>query len=244
MKYLVILLIIIGAIVYWLTRVYNDLQARMQDIREQLSNLQAALKKRMDLAHQIVDIAKDYGDHEKLTHMTISQNTTTLQNMQLLSQNYPALKANTTYNSLMDKLERLEDQILSQRKDYNHAVKLYNRERNRFPAVLIAERLSFGIAPYYELEDPDFIEKVKIFERDDSETIKQIVHEQTKALGTTMHKAGDKIKQKIGEGQEFAQKKIDEHQAKKEQTDSVHEPSEPQDAPNQSDVPQKPIDHS
>lgn len=219
MKFLIFLIIVIGAIAFWLMTVYNNLQAKMQDIREQLSNLQATLKKRMDLAHQIVDIAKDYGDHEKLTHMSISQNVSSLQNMQLLAQDYPELKADQTYNTLMGKLENLENQILNQRKDYNRAVKLYNRERNRFPAVIIAQKLSFGIAPYYEIEDPDFIEKVKIFERDDSEVLQSIVQNQTKALGKTMHKASDKVKQKIGEGQEFAQKKLDEYQTKKAQED-------------------------
>lgn len=214
MKFLFFLLIVVIALAFWLMTVYNRLQAMMQDIREALSNLQATLKKRMDLARQIVDIAKDYGDHEKLTYMTISQNTSSLKNMQLLSQEYPQLRANETYQSLMNKLEGLENQILHQRKVYNANVRNYNSTRNRFPAILIAKKLSFDIAPYYEMEDPDFMEKVKIFERDDSEALQALMASQSRALGDTVHKASMVAKQKLGESQEFAQKKLEEMQQK------------------------------
>ncbi len=231
MKFLFFLLIvIIVAVGFWLMSVYNRLQAMMQRIREELSNLQAILKKRMDLAHQIIDIAKDYGDHEKITLMGISQNQSSLQNMQLLAQNYPALRANETYQNLMNKLEGLENQILSQRMTYNAVVRNYNSYRNNFPAVLIAQKLSFGIAPYYEIEDPDFIEKVKVFDRDDSLVLQELVAYQSKALGAGVQKAGVIVKQKIGEGQEFAQKKLEEYHAKEEEQHTQGDAQDPSDA--------------
>ena len=219
MKWLVFLIIVVIGIGLWLMKIYNHLQAMMQRIREELSNLQAILKKRMDLAHQIVDIAKDYGDHEKLTHMSISQNQSSLQNMQLLAQNYPALRANETYQNLMNKLETLEEQILQQRKTYNAVVRNYNSYRNNFPAVLIAQKLSFGIAPFYEMEDPDFIEKVKVFDRDDSLVLQELMSTQSKAIGAGVQKAGAVVKQKLEEGQEFAQKKLDDYQHKTASTE-------------------------
>lgn len=217
MFYVVLLLAVIGGIAWWLMGIYNNLQAMMQDIREQLSNLQAALKKRTDLTAQIVDIAKSYGDHEKIVHLSVSQGNQALTNMQALSQEYPQLRANETYQSLMGKLENLENLILDRRERYNAMVNRYNSYRNRFPAVMIAQKLSFGIAPYYEMEDPDFMDKVKVFERDDSEALQRLVDTSTKALGHKMQDAQTLLKQKIDEGQEVIKHKATEIQEKRQQ---------------------------
>ncbi|MDN5891782.1 MAG: hypothetical protein L0H51_06415, partial [Psychrobacter sp.] len=66
--WLIIIVAIVVAILIWVAKTYNRLQTDMQSIREQLSNLQAALKKRVDLANQVIDIAQGYGEHEKLAH--------------------------------------------------------------------------------------------------------------------------------------------------------------------------------
>lgn len=217
MFYIFLLLVIVGAAAFWFMSVYNGLQTMMQSIRESLSNLQAALKKRMDLANQIVDIAKGYGDHEKVTYMSVAQGHETFQNMQMLAQSFPDLKANQTYQSLMNKLEDLETLILSRRESYNASVKRYNSARNRFPAVLIAQRLSFGIAPYYEIEDPDFMEKVKVFERDDSEVLQQLVENSGRAIGNRVQHTQAALKQKIDEGTDLVKSKANEYQVKHSQ---------------------------
>lgn len=198
--FFVLLVIILIGVAFWLVSVYNQLQSKMQDIREQLSNLQAALKKRTDLTAQIVDIAKSYGDHEKIAYLTVTQGNQALNNLRVLSQNYPALQANQTYQQLMDKLEGLENLILQRREVYNAKVKSYNSLRNRFPAVMIAQKLSFGVAPYYEIEDPDFIEKVKIFERDDSEVLQQLVHSSSQALGHKVQSGTQALGSKVQAG--------------------------------------------
>lgn len=192
-----LLIIIVIALLGWFVMVYNQLQAMMQEIREQLSNLQAALKKRIDLANQIVEIAQGYTDHERLTYAQITNNQNALGNLRALAQDYPQLRANETYQNLMDKLENIENVILSRRENYNAAVRQYNSARNRFPAVLIAQKLSFAVAPYYEIDDPDFLEKVKMFERDDSETLQKLVGDGAKAIGQKAQQAGDIVKQKI-----------------------------------------------
>lgn len=217
MFYIFLLLVILGGIAFWFMNVYNNLQTMMQSIRESLSNLQAALKKRTDLANQIVDIAKGYGDHEKVTYMSVAQGHQTFQNMQMLAQSFPDLKANQTYQNLMNKLEDLESLILNRRENYNASVKKYNSARNRFPAILIAQRLSFGIAPYYEIEDPDFMEKVKVFERDDSEALQQLLENSSRAIGHKVQHTQEVLKQKIDEGADLVKAKTSEYQAKHNQ---------------------------
>lgn len=191
---LTLLFIILIAVGVWLFSVYNNLQSKMQEIREQLSNLQAALKKRMDLTHQIIDIAKDYADHEKITHQLSKVSGQSANQIQFLAQDFPQLRANETYQSLMDRLEAVEDLILNCRQHYNAAVRAYNVARNQFPAVLVAQKLSFATAPYYEVDDPDFMQKVKIFERDDSETLQKLVGDGARVLGEKAQQAQSSIK--------------------------------------------------
>ena len=194
-----LLLVIVGGIVAWTVGIYNKLQGLMQNIREQLSNIQVALKQRIDLTHQIIDIAKSSGDHERQAYSSIQESNQNFQKLQAISQHYPQLQANQTYQNLMNKLQNLEATLLDKRIAYNSTVKHYNSMRNRFPAVLIAQKLSFGIAPYYEIEDPDFMEKVKIFERDDSEAIQALVQNSGKAIGNKVQQAQSAVSQKITE---------------------------------------------
>lgn len=173
MDFLVFLLMLVAAVAVWAVLQYNKLQAGMQTIRESLSNLQAAMKKRVDLANQVIDIASGYGEHEKLTHVSLSNNIEgAIEQVSALAQNYPQLRANETYQKLMEQLERLEQSIFERREHYNQQVKYYNIMRNGFPTVLVANKLNFVSAPYFDLDDPDALNKVKIFERDDSEALR------------------------------------------------------------------------
>ncbi len=193
--WLIILIIIISIV--WLAMTYNRLQAYMQSIREQLSNLQASLKKRIDLANQIVDIAQGYGEHEKLAHLTVSKGNQAIESMTALSQAFPDLKANQTYQTLMTQLEDLEETILQRRERYNASVKNYNSYRNRVPTIFVANKLSFSNAPYYEIEDPDFIEKTKLFERDDSEALQKLIEEGSHSVSNKLHQSKEKIQEQV-----------------------------------------------
>lgn len=173
----------------------------MQSIREQLSNLQAGIKQRTDLSNQIVEIAQGYGDHEKIAHLSVTQGNKAMESMRALAQSYPDLKANQTYQTLMQQLERLEDSILQRRESYNSHVKRYNSYRNNVPTVFIAQRLSFSVAPYYEIEDPNFMEKIKVFERDDTETLQELIATSSQSVNHTIQNSKEKIQSQVHEFQ-------------------------------------------
>jgi LemA protein len=52
--------------------IYNGLKARTESVKSSRANIQA-VRKRADLAQRLADIAKSYGDHEKLAQMQISE---------------------------------------------------------------------------------------------------------------------------------------------------------------------------
>ena len=56
--------------------------------------------------------------------------------MQMVAQAFPQLKADATYQKLMQQLETLENDILARRENYNNRVNAYNSYRNSLPVVL------------------------------------------------------------------------------------------------------------
>ena len=167
---------LIGAIV-WFVMIYNRLRAGSELVKGAKSNILAATRKRVDLAKRIADVASSYATHEKLTQITVSESMTNIADSQSAEQKvhqvmgqvsalavaYPELKANTTYEQLMDQWHQLENDIHVSRENYNAHVTEYNAYQGALPQVLFASSVGFGVAPYYttEIEDmdatPDFI---------------------------------------------------------------------------------------
>ena len=111
MGFITTLLIIVIVIAIWSIAIYNKLQSMMQNIRESFANLQATLKKREQLNGQIIDIASKYMEHEQLVQLQVAQKQGDMNQIRFLMQNFPELRANDTYQKLMDQLERVENDI-------------------------------------------------------------------------------------------------------------------------------------
>jgi len=175
------LLVILIVIVLWLVKVYNKLQSSMQNIREGFSNLQAGIKKSQQLSGQIIEIASGYLEHEQVTQLRVAQSQNT-QQLAAMAQNFPQLRADATYQKLMGQLETLENDILARRENYNNRVKQFNSYRNSFPAVLVAQKLSFGTVDYFDSDDEKFDAQVQNFARDDSAVLQEIIGSSAKAV--------------------------------------------------------------
>ena len=83
-----------------------------------------------------------------------------LNGLKVVVENYPELKSDTTYVSLMDELSGSENRISVARKDYNDAVKTYNTKLVKFPGNILGSALGFEKAAYFEAsasasENPD-----------------------------------------------------------------------------------------
>jgi LemA family protein len=193
MEFLIFLLIVIAAIVFWLIHIYNHLQHSMQEIREGFSNLHAGLKKRQQLSGQIIEIASGYLEHEQITQLKVAQVQQNMTRMMMLAQSYPQLKADTTYQRLMQQLENLENDILARRENYNRRVKAYNSYRNAFPTILVAKKLSFDIVEYFHSDDEKFDAQAQTFARDDSAGLQQLFGSSKQAISDAASRAAKNI---------------------------------------------------
>lgn len=169
----------------------------MQNIREMFSNLQAGLKKRQQLSGQIIEIASGYMAHEQLTQLKVAQNNTG--QMQMVAQAFPQLKADATYQKLMQQLETLENDILARRENYNKRVNEYNSYRNSFPVVLVAQKLSFNIIQYFDTDDEKFDLQAQSFSRDDTQALQQFIDGSAKAVGDMTSQAVKHINQGVSQ---------------------------------------------
>lgn len=210
----------LGLLIY----IYNDLQRRGQAVREAHSNVLVLMKKRVDLANKLMDIARSFGEHEKLIHMSVSQNDAdavarastqvsgVMSTIAGMASRFPELKANQTYQILMSQLQQLETQLQHRREVYNGIVRDYNTRISQIPFNLIAPSLGFTQAPYFGVDGDEDID-LRDFRTDDGEMLKALVS-----------RAGDKVvsgsKAAMEMGRELAERgkdAYDQHRATKVQ---------------------------
>lgn len=220
MEWILFIAVIVAAI--WAAKNYNYLWRLAEAIRSRRANILVATKKRAHLAQRLVDIARNYGDHEKLSQLQISEDMTTmaglvsanqktdvaLQHVASLAMAFPELKANETFQQLMSQIAGIESEVMERREGYNNAVETYNAGRAAFPRVLVAKAFRFEPAPYYDISAEGL------------DTLAEFTTGDTTHISTLLRRAGDRAQElgkqageKMTEGRKrFAdQSKADEH---------------------------------
>lgn len=179
----IILLLIVIAAIGLLIRSYNRLRGLSEAVKRSQSNLVGELRKRATLVNQLIDVCKGYGDHEKLTHLSVASSdaqnptelaaatSTVLASVGSMANRFPDLKANETYNTLMSQLKEIEDNLQAKREMMNREVEEYNKVRSAFPTVLIAQQLGFPEAAYFSTDEAG-LDQSQQFRTDDGELLK------------------------------------------------------------------------
>ncbi len=218
-------LLIVGLAVY-LGKQYNAAQAKAQTVEEAQANVTVAIKKRFDLINKLMDVVSSYVDHEKLTHLAVVEGESlatlaqasiradsTLTQLNSIARNYPDLKANASYNRLMDNLTGVEAEVQNRREWYNRAVRDYNTFCNNIPFMFFAPSMGFRKAPFFDVANADSLENVKAFSADDGTVLREKfagagthVLQGTRALGNTLETHGRAL---LERGQAGFQKRPD-----------------------------------
>ena len=72
----------------------------------------------------------------------------------VVSENYPTLKAASTFLKLQDELAGTENRIAVERMRYNEAVRGYNVRLKAFPSNLVAAKFGFvAVSEYFKAEE-------------------------------------------------------------------------------------------
>ena len=145
-KILAIIGIVILILAGGLAVSYNGLAGSRESVETAQADVDTMLQRRADLIPNLVSIVKSYAKHETEVFDKVlearsqlmdaytmeekaeadQQVESALNGLKVVVENYPELKSDTTYVSLMDELSGSENRISVARKDYNDAVKTYN----------------------------------------------------------------------------------------------------------------------
>lgn len=165
-----LLLGLLALLVAWAIVLFNGL-VRLRNLGNNAwSDVDVHLKKRHDLVPNLVATVKGYAQHEKATFERVvearnqarsarspeerseaeSSLTRSLQQLFVLAEAYPQLKANEGFLRLSSDLSRIEDDIANARRYYNAVVRDFNTKQEMFPANLVAGSLGFQTRAFFQ----------------------------------------------------------------------------------------------
>ena len=144
-----------------------------EDINRQWAQVENQLQRRNDLIPNLVSTVKGYASHEKGIFESIAaarakmagaktredtmeganQMSGALSRLLLVVENYPNLKADQSFNRLMDELSGTENRLAVERKRYNDVVREYNAMRRRFPSNMVAGMFNFKEIAYFQVPE-------------------------------------------------------------------------------------------
>ena len=174
--------LILIAILLWIVLSYNKFVKLRNKIDESYSTMDAYLTKRYELIPNLVATVKGYAKHEsetlekviKARNSAVNAKTIedkaknenvvsgTLKSLFALTESYPNLKADTSFNNLMNELKTNENEVLNARKYYNALVNEFNTLRDKFPTNIIANKFKFEKRALFEVEDTAVRKNVKV----------------------------------------------------------------------------------
>lgn len=172
----IIIAIIVGLVVIlgiWLISANNNLVSLEADVDAALANIDTNLQRRADLIPNLVNTVKGYAAHEQAAIDSVtearenlakattveekaeadSKLTAAVNNLLLVVENYPDLKASANFTQLADELAGTENRIATARRDYNTAVQTYNTAIRKFPGSLVAGLFGFTPKQYFQASD-------------------------------------------------------------------------------------------
>ena len=181
---LVVLCLVVLFFVIFVWSTYNRFILLRNRVKEAWSDIEVLLKRRHDLIPNLVEVVKGYATHEKETleavikarNMAVaidknsieqqakSENILTgaLKSLFAVSEQYPDLKANTNFLELQKELVDTEDKIQASRRFFNTNVLALNTKVELFPSNIIANFFKFEKEKFFELENQNEKEPVKV----------------------------------------------------------------------------------
>ncbi len=177
-----IIIILVILIILWIIGMYNGLIKLKTRTEEAWADIEVQLKRRYDLIPNLIETVKGYAAHEKeifekvaeartkaMTAQTTQEKaeaenglTNTLKSLFAIAENYPQLKASENFLKLQDELSDTENKIQAARRFYNANVRDFNIKIKVFPTNLIARHLGFQPKEFFEINQPEERENVKV----------------------------------------------------------------------------------
>lgn len=162
---------------------YNDFQAKDEHVKAAWSEVVNQYQRRADLIPNLVNTVKGYASHERETLEAVTRArsaatsfqitpevlnnpeafkkfqqvqgelSSALSRLMAVSENYPQLKADTSFRDLQSQLEGTENRITVARQRYIQAVQEYNVLARSFPSNLTAMIFKYEVKPAFTVDN-------------------------------------------------------------------------------------------
>lgn len=164
----IVLAVVIGGL--FVVTVRNGLIDREEAVKSAWSEIDTQLQRRLDLIPNLVETVKGYAKHEDKIMTEVAEARSrliaangpaakaaagtalesALGRLLAISENYPDLKANTSFIRLQDELAGTENRISVARTRYNAIARDYNAAIRKFPGSLFANSLELKSVEYFQ----------------------------------------------------------------------------------------------
>lgn len=123
-----------------------------EQIKESKSSINIQEKRREDLIYNLVDTVESYNQYEQetMTKIIDARSKASSGNVEeaeilinTIVEQYPELKSNENYKTLMTELAVTENLIAEHRNNYNIQVKQYNKHIKKFPNNIILNVMGY-----------------------------------------------------------------------------------------------------
>ncbi len=176
---LIVVVLIVGFLIIiligYFISVYNSLIRLKNNIKKAWSNIDVLLKQRHDELTKLINTVKGYMKHEEKVLTEITKARTAFLDAQSVSdkakadnmmagalkslfavaENYPDLKANTSFLQFQDRVSDIENQIADRREFYNDSVNTFNIRIEQIPDIFIARMLGYTSKELFKVADSD-----------------------------------------------------------------------------------------
>lgn len=162
-------------VILWGIGSYNGLVKSRMQTTESWSQIDVQLKRRNDLIPNLIETVKGYAKYEGSTLEKIAELRAQVAKAQTpseamaasdalsrqvsgifaVAENYPDLKANSSFTKLQDELTNTENKISYSRQLYNTTTANYNVKLQTFPTNLIAKLFHFEPSVFLEIPEEE-----------------------------------------------------------------------------------------
>jgi LemA protein len=170
---LILLALLVLVIIYFVT-IYNRLQSLRNGAEATLSQIRVAMKKRLDMVEQLVELTKSYAHFErdvleKITSLRTGLGSASpvdlkringdslglLADIKATAESYPALKTSDTVIATMSAIRDVEDEISRHRYTYNNVIQEFNTMLVTLPSSFIASSSGMHKLDYLNFEEDE-----------------------------------------------------------------------------------------
>jgi len=171
---LIVILAILALVIYFIT-IYNSLVRLRNNIDKSWSNIDVLLKQRHDELPKLIETCKGYMQYEQRTLQLIVEARTAflrattvtqkaqadtlisgaLKTLFAVAENYPDLKANSSFMQLQHRITDLEELIADRREFFNDSVNTFNIRIQQLPDVFVARLMNLQPRELFKVREEE-----------------------------------------------------------------------------------------